>query len=85
MDAKDFEKLITSSDATKGEVLEIFYSDGIVIEGFVKRISYNSEPPNVTLCKRAVPKGGSPYHNIRFDQIIKLIVKPYNQEPKVYE
>ena len=85
MDTKEFEKLITGSDATKGEILEIFYSDGNVVEGFVQNVSYNSEPPFVNLCKRPVIKGQNSNHTVRFDRIIKLIVKPINQEPKVYE
>ena len=85
MNAKEFEKLITSSNAARGEVLEIYYSDGSSVEGFVQRVSYDTNPPFVNLCKSAVPRGESSNHTVHFECITKLIVKPFNQEQRVYE
>jgi hypothetical protein len=86
MTAKEFERLIISSMSAQGEVLEIYYSDGSMVEGFVQMVNMNSAGfAYVNLCKRVVPRGESSDHTVNFDRIIKLIVKPYNQEPKVYE
>lgn len=83
MTAKEFELLITNS-TTKPEVLEIYYSDGTIIEGFVQHVTF-SNPPFVNLTKSVVPRGENSDHTVRFQDIIKLIVKPFNQEPIIYE
>lgn len=86
MRAKEFEKLIVNSASVQGEIIEIHYSDGSIVEGFVQKVVSNFNGPSyVNLCKSVVPKGESSDHTVRFDRIVKLIIKPYKQELKVYE
>jgi hypothetical protein len=85
MTAKEFQEVITRSDGATGETLEIFYSDGTVVEGFVQSVNYNYDPPYVNLCKSSVRRGESSDHRVRFERILKLIIKPHNKLQKVYE
>lgn len=87
MIAKEFERIILQSNATGGETLEIHFSDGSVVIGFVQHVKFNpgTNSHYVNLCKSQVRHGESSDHTVRFDKIIKLIVKPYNQNLIVFE
>ena len=85
MQAKDFEKIIISSTNNQGTTLEIHYVDGTIVEGFVQKVSYSHNPPYVILCKSVTPWGQSSDHQVLFDRIVKVIVKPYGDSPIVYE
>ncbi len=85
MTSSEFEKIITSSDSSRGETIEIHYRNGSTVEGFVQYISYDSSPAYVNLCKSVVPRGENSDHTVRFDDIVRLIVKQYGKEPIIHE
>ncbi|MCZ8020511.1 MAG: hypothetical protein O9302_08295 [Cyclobacteriaceae bacterium] len=85
MKTKDFIKLIVSSNAVGGDVLEIFYDNGEVVEGWVQKIDPNYDPPFVNLCKNSVARNQSSDHTIKFDKIIKVVVKKLKQDPITHQ
>jgi hypothetical protein len=51
MNSKDFKQLITYSDSSTGETIEIYYYDGTVVEKLVQKVSLNYNPAYVNECK----------------------------------
>ncbi len=63
--------------------INVEYSDGSVISGFVSNISL--DPFDVTLCQHRVRRGDSPYHNIDFSESIKITLHYRDGSVKTFE
>jgi len=87
MNSKEFEYIIRNSDGSRGETLEIHYRDGSVVKGFVQRVQFDASSGsyNVNLCKSEVKRGENSNHTVRFDNVIKVVVKPFNKDEMTYE
>jgi|TARA_Y100001978_G_C23548379_1_gene363258 hypothetical protein len=85
MIAEEFEDIILRRQLGNGETMDIYYNDGTIVTGFIQSVNINYTPAYINLCKSITKKGDSPDHHIKFDRIIKLVIKPYNKEVEVYE
>lgn len=75
-------KMEIANNSNSIKSVEVHYKNGEKVNGFVHSIEF---PLKVTLCKHLVYKGEDPYHNVSFDDAIKVILLYYIGEAKIFE
>lgn len=84
MNTQGFIDLVTNSNP-HDERLEIHYTDGLVVKGWVQKINPNFKPPFVNFCKETEFRGENSDHTVDFENIEKLLVSPImGGESKTY-